>query len=648
MRYGAAPGILTRVRGKRRHRKGGVGRLATSALPAPPVNPTVLGKEFFGEHVPKTEQYRTHYGKALDLWRIDYAIQQAEQGAMREMTDISRETASLDGHLSSTLQKRLNRLAALPWDIQPATGEGIDGGRADAYARYVRDQVDQIPRFREAITSLAWAVFDARAASELGWAHRGADWAVKGLYWVHPRRISFGSRRDLRVVDPQQQSTTGFRDVGFALEDRQLPYKFITYKPRLFGDYPEREGLAPRCLYWSRFARYAMSSSNMLLELFGRPWRVIKVTPGADPSWINDESVKSAFATAQSLNADNVARLPPGFDLDVIQPFTGAGQVSGDIMDRCQKVISKLILGNTGTTDAVSTGLGSTIGDAHVSEEDLIIASDALRLAETIEDMLTDAIIAVNFGPEEVSHAPRFLFRTEPPVSRADEVTRIKGALEIGLRVSETEAMERLGVREIKDDEPYLVRVQRPAGAFGVLPPASELVYPVGHSPTAGEVAPAPDVGFTLPAGGDEGPPLATPPAGLLPAGDDPALTDGAPPLDGLGPDVDEPDAIAALCEQMNELGVLKCPHGRSNRCPLCSIEVERSLEGLDSSGEPEWKVIWKPIREPAIASAKDAWLTLLGKRRPELSPDELDAIGRAPLDELRLMVGVTEHPPDA
>jgi len=636
-------GILCAVgRGKTQRRRRALaasGVLATSALPSVPVNTGVLAREIFGNRVPANETTsRTHYGKALDLARIDWAIRQAEQGAMRELTDISRETVSLDGHLSATLQKRLNRLAALDWDLVPAEGEGVDGTKADAYARYVRHQLEAIPRFRDAITDLAWGVFDARAASEIGWVRLGADWAVPGLYWIHPRRLSFGSRRDLRVVDPQHQSSTGFRDVGFPLESIEFPYKFITYKPRLFSDYPEREGLAPRCLYWSRFARFGVSERNLLLELFGRPWRVVKIIP-SETGLINEESARAAFEAAKNLAGQNVARLPPGFDLDIHQPFTGAGQVSGEVIDHASKVISKLILGSTGTTDAVSTGLGSSIGDAHLSEEDLIIWGDARRLAETIEDALTDAIIAVNFGPAELIHAPKFIFRTEAPISREAELARIKGALEIGLRVSEEEAQERLGVREVKPGSAYLVRVQRAPefGQVGVNPPAPELVYPTGHAPPPGELAPAPDTSINVPGDGDSSLP-ATPAPGALPP--------GAPPPPQLpaaasaaANDMDQPDARAALCEKMNELGVDACEHGRKNYCAWCGIERERDVELVD--GVAQWIIKWKPIVDPQL-SAKGAWLAMLTSLRPELNNEStLQQLGRAPLEELRTMVAM-------
>jgi phage gp29-like protein len=557
--------------------------------PAPLPNPGVLAREYLGDRIPASEAYRTHYGKALDLSRIDYAIRSANQGQMRALTDLARETVSLDGHLSALLQKRLNRLAALDWDVQPAAGDRIDADKAEIYAGFVRAQLEALPRFRDIIVDLDWAVFDGRAASEIEWRHWGGEWRVMDLHWIHPRRLSFGPDRDLRVIDGVHEGG-GFQDVGFPLE--RVPYKFVVYKPRLFGDYQEREGLAPRSLYWSFFQRFGTRERMALLELFGRPWRILEIDPAATA--VNIDSVRAAYESVKNLGYHNTAQLPLGVKLNVVQPFTGAGQVSTEAIDHATKVLSKLFLGSTGTTDAVSTGLGSSIGDAHLSEEDLVIWSDARRLGEAIEDHLTDAIIAVNFGPGELDHAPRFIFRTEPPMNREAEANRLKAALEIGLPVSLEEAREKLGIQELREGEPYLRRVQRVAELGQIAPPpANEVVYPVGEAPDPGEIIDTPLVANNLPSGG-AGPSM--PPA--LPQAPAPALPTPAE----LSADEDDPDDVAALAEKMTSLGLTQCEHGRKNRCDWCGVERHRDVEMVD--GTPQWVVAWKPIRKRTAPAA--------------------------------------------
>ncbi len=641
VRYRAAPGTLLamkrrggergRAQAFKRKRSGGRrggGVLATTGEQLVPANPTVLGREFFGGRIPQSENYRQYYGKYLDMVRIDHAIRAAAQGWMRPLTDVGRETVSFDGHLASLLQKRLNRLAALDHDIVPAAGDGINADRAEEYASFVRAQIEGLPRFRDRLVDLAWGAWDARAASEIEWRYRTSRiWQVMDLHWIHPRRISYGRFRDLRVVDAQADSGD-FLDRGFPLE--QVPYKFVTYRPRLFNDYPEREGLAIRALYWSFFARFGTRERLTLMELFSAPWRVLRPDPTQGSGLVNDDGAVNAFEEVKRLGQRGAIRLPQGWLLDVIQPTPST--THADAIDHATKVLSKLILGNTGTTDAVSTGLGSSIGDAHLSEEDLIIWSDARRLAEVIEDQLTDAIIAVNFGPDAVDHAPRFVFRTEPPTTREQEAARIKSALEIGLRVSVEEAHEKLGIQEVREGEPFLQRVQRPAELNQAPPPpAPEIVYPAGKAPTPGEVVEQPAVAINLPAGGGAAVPPVTPPAGALPPGSPPppALPPGAPP--GSDPAAQmsdaEVDPAATLAAKMTELALERCSHGRTNRCPLCGIERVYDVELVD--GAPQWQIAWRPIPSgqtflPTLSAQEIETLARESEPDPEWDPRTL------------------------
>ncbi len=193
-------------------------------------------------------------------------------------------------------------------------------------------------------------------------------------------------------------------------------------------------------------------------------------------------------------------------------------------------------------------------------------------------------------------------------------------------------------MRELKECEPYLRRVQRPA-AFGMvpLPPAPEVVYPPGTAPAPGEIAEQPEVVMNLPAGG-----VGLPPA--LPSGsnlDDPppppALPAAPPALATADdPDLDGVDDIAALAAKMTELGIERCQHGKPNRCQICGVERKRDVEMVN--GEPQWVVAWKPIPKARL-DGREAWLVLLSKVMPALSREELDIIEQAPIDELRRMV---------
>ena len=215
-------------------------RRATGSEPATPAVHSILPKRYF-QHVPREETQRPHLGRSVNLSIIDSAIRAANRGLMRRLTDLALETIRLDAHASALWQKRLNRLAALPWVVEAATGEGINEQQAEDYAGFVRAQLTQIPNFRQILMDVNAGHYHGRSCSEIEWdLHRGT-WRARDLHWVHPRRLSFGPDRDVRIIDLNSE-VGNFEDVGFPVQ--RVPYKFVVFTPRVFGDYAEREGLA--------------------------------------------------------------------------------------------------------------------------------------------------------------------------------------------------------------------------------------------------------------------------------------------------------------------------------------------------------------------------------------------------------------------
>jgi len=540
----------------------------------------------------------------MTLETIDAAIRSLEVGLMRRFTDVATESLRLDLHASGLWQKRGNRLAALPWRVKPASGDGIERQRAEDYAGFVREQLEAMPSFRQVLIDLNNGTFHGRATSEIEWDLNRGRWRVVDAHWIHARRLSFGPNRDLRIIDINRE-IADFRDEGFALE--RIPYKFIPYKPRIFGDYAEREGLALRSTFWSFFGRVMQRERLHLIEIFGKPWRVgiVKRDP-KNPTQINQDQIDDAFDSLNRLGGHSTAVLPLEMELMIAQPQRGAGEIHGDAIEHCEKAQSKLFVGGTATTDAVSTGLGSNIGNVHMTEEDLIIASDAWRLSEVVERYLTDAIIVVNFGPDAVSHAPEFEIATDPPLDREKEAELLTKTLEAGVEVSVREARERLGVEELQEGEPYLRRTYRNLNGQAAPQPTIEIVYPSGMPVDPGQIRDVPTVPGAIPIGDRPAPGAGVPGFG---AGG-PAPGPAAPELGGPSeepPDFDDvltgDETVAELAEKMTAHRIERCPHNHNTRCRRCGIERVQDFELgedeqplRDEDGAIVWKVIWRPI----------------------------------------------------
>lgn len=452
---------------------------------------SLLSDKAIPEDTPRN--VRTHYGRSLTLDRIESVLRNANAGRMRGITELSRESMELSGHLSSVVTKRMNRTAAGRVCVTPASGEDVDEDRAQEYADLVRAQIKGIPDWRSTLIDIAWSAFDGRGCQEIEWALRGRNqWTVTGLNWIMPMRLSFDSHRNLRVVDDRYESP-GFSDIGFPVQE--VPWKFLIQKPRLFGELPEREGLARRCMYWTFFARFGTRERLILMELFGKPLRIAEAMPEVDASY-GEEEMAAAQAILDKLGGATSGVMPFGFKFSANAPERGSGEVHKDVIQHAEDQQSKIVVGHTNVSDSKPQGIGSGQAEAATDELALIVASDWARIGDWLTHQLGLPIVVVNHGLEAAAYAPTITIEPMEGVpDPSKETTRLKEALSLGIRIRTEEAYQRTGYGKPGDDEAYIVNVPGPVGADGAPGPAvPTVVYPKGEAPKPGELATAPTV----------------------------------------------------------------------------------------------------------------------------------------------------------
>ena len=196
---------------------------------------------------------------------------------------------------------------------------------------------------------MAWAEFDGRGAQELHWDFRAGPrpWWLRELSWIHPRRLSFDQQRDLVLIDTTSPPAN-FIPHGLRLGEH--PAKFWWWMPRLFREYPEREGIAPRSLYWMFFKRFSWRYRMVLTELFGMPWRIVTIDETVDEK-VSGDVLDEVADQVENLGRDTTAQIPRGVKVEVVPPHHESGKLFGMTNDDVDKQMSKLWLGNTGTTE---------------------------------------------------------------------------------------------------------------------------------------------------------------------------------------------------------------------------------------------------------------------------------------------------------
>lgn len=180
----------------------------------------------------------------------------------------------------------------------------------------------------------------------------------------------------------------------------------------------------------------------------------------------NPIAEKRTIDAAQNRSSKSIILVPvqPGEmadmqDVQIIEPgMAGAEAVINLIQNFFGHKIKRYILGQTLTSEAAGTGLGSGVADAHMATYADIILFDAIKLAETITTDIVRPSQIFNF-PD--SSDVRLVFRID---TQAEDMDRKLGAWErawnMGAELPVSDVMAMIGARVADSDERTLKNPQ--------------------------------------------------------------------------------------------------------------------------------------------------------------------------------------------
>lgn len=483
-----------------------------------------------GKPVPRTEEDRPFFGKALTPSVIESAVTSADGGFLQDLTDIAQEQLCYDPHLASLLGKRIGRIGAAPWDVTPAQGSGVDKKYAMAAADLIRSQFTAVPSLSQAFEDLAWAHWDGRGALENHLERISFGWRIAEFGWVHPRRLQLGRRREIRLVDGI--GTFGFDSTaGISLED--IWAKFVTLKPRLFNDYPEREGLLRRALFWSFHKRFAARERAIIIELLRHGRQLLKEKDNNQQSYSEAELAAHADRL-DGMNTGSTAYLPKGLEYDNAAIDSEATKGHESMIEGVDKQLSKLVLGGIGTTDeARGGGIGAKTSETHQEEQQHIFDRDGVRIAERFQLCVVRPLMVLNkyrlgiaSDDDALALAPLFSLRTQDQEDRKGLLEQAKLFLDMGAAMSLDELRQRTGWRKPDVDEAILQLVDSPQveGSARYIEPRIRVIDPTNTEPGQ-DTGNAPEPVVTPAEGAEDA-------ASVEPSADAAPAVDAAPLLD--------------------------------------------------------------------------------------------------------------------
>ncbi|MDR1656142.1 MAG: DUF935 domain-containing protein [Deltaproteobacteria bacterium] len=388
-----------------------------------------------------------HPARGLTPRRLGQLLIEAEQGIADSYLELAEEMEEKDLHYAAVLSARKRAVSGLPITVESASSQ-LDDLRA---AEIVEDFLTR-DELREELFHIMDAVGKGYSVLEIIWETEADVWMPRRLAYRNPTFFEFdrlGEELLLRTSEGPE---------------RLDAYKYIIHKSTAKSGLAIRGGLARAAAWGYIFKNYTLKAWQMFLEVFGLPLRLGKYGQGA-----SDKDKATLLRAVRDVASDAAAIIPDNMTMEFVSG-TASGEGTNSFFTNAEywdKQISKLVLGQTGTTD---TGQYVGTSEAHQATQFDIEVSDAVQLAATLNRDLVRALVDLNLGPRPGRLYPKIRLAREKREDLTALVSQVCQLVPFGLRVEEATMRDKLGLPEPAEDERLLTAPAAQMGMPGAYP----------------------------------------------------------------------------------------------------------------------------------------------------------------------------------
>jgi phage gp29-like protein len=376
----------------------------------------------------------------LNPVRLGQILREADQGDPIRYLELAETIEERDPHYLGVLGTRKRCVSQIDITVEPGTDDKVGLLHADMVRNWLkRDEL------ADEIFDLLDSIGKGYSFTEIIWDTSMGQWSPDRLEWRDPRWFRF-DRRDL--CTPLMLDDHG--------HELPLPaFKFIHASIKAKSGLPIRSGLARVAAWGWMFKAFTQRDWAIFTQTYGQPLRVGKFGVGA-----SDKDIDTLFNAVANIAGDCAAVIPEGMNIDFIESKTiGA---SSDLYEKradwLDKQISKAVIGQTATTDAVTGGLGS--GKEHREVQEDIERADSKALAAILNRDLIRPWIDLEYGPQK--YYPRLKIARPEAEDLTALATQLGLLVPLGLRVKTAQVSEKFGLDEAGVDDDVLGQVASP------------------------------------------------------------------------------------------------------------------------------------------------------------------------------------------
>ncbi|WP_163266475.1 DUF935 domain-containing protein [Chelativorans alearense] len=367
-------------------------------------------------------------GDGLTPDRLARILREADQGGPLRYLELAETIEERDLHYVGVLGTRRRSVSQIDITVDAASDDKEDVAKADM----VRDWLTR-DELSDELFDILDAVGKGYSFTEIIWDTSEGQWRPARLEWRDPRWFR-PARKDLTtplLLDDHGQETP-------------LPGgKFITAVIRAKSGLPIRSGLA-RVVMWAwMFKAFTQRDWAIFTQTYGQPIRIGKYGPGA-----TQEDRDKLYRAVADIAGDCAAIMPESMSIE-FQEAKNLGTGHSNYKERADwldQQVSKGVLGQTTTTDAVSGG--HAVSREHRQVQEDIERADSKALSAIINRDLIRVWMDLEYGPPSTGSGGLY---PRVRIARPDEedLDLLSNALArlvpVGLRVQASEVRDKFG-----------------------------------------------------------------------------------------------------------------------------------------------------------------------------------------------------------
>lgn len=382
--------------------------------------------------------------------RLAMILREADAGHPIRMMELFELIEERDAHYVGVLGTRRRSVSQIPITVEAASDDPEDEARAQMVRDWLR---------RDELTE---EVFDILDCIGKGYSFTEIIWDTSEGQWM-PQALK---RRDQRWFRFDRLSLEKPMMITGSLQEEPLPWaKFIYASIAAKSGLTLRSGLTRIAAWGWMFKMYTQRDWAIFTQTYGQPVRLGKFAVGA-----SEEDKATLFRAVASIAGDCAAIIPEGMAIEFVESANvgAAHQLYKERADWLDQQISKAVLGQTATTDAVVGGLGS--GKEHRAVQKDIETADAKALAAILNRDLIRPWMQLNFG--NLRRYPRLVIEQPDQEDLKAFSDAIVPMIDRGLEVEQQTILSRFGLAEAREGAKIL-RAQTASGPAADQAPAN-------------------------------------------------------------------------------------------------------------------------------------------------------------------------------